>query len=98
MPYYQWNKDKNEQLKVDRGLSFEQVVMHIECGDLLDVYQHPNQDRYPGQQILVVRIGEYVYVVPFVDSDEGRFLKTIIPSRKATRDYLGGHYAERETR
>ena len=98
MPYYQWNKDKNEQLKVDRGLSFEQVVMHIEGGDLLDVYQHPNQDRYPGQQILVVRIGEYVYVVPFVDSEEGRFLKTIIPSRKATRDYLGGHHAEKETR
>jgi len=96
MSYYQWNKDKNEQLKVDRGLSFEQVVMHIEGGDLLDVYQHPNQD--PGQQILVVRIGEYAYVVPFVDSDEGRFLKTIIPSRKATRDYLGGHHAERETR
>ncbi|TVQ39184.1 MAG: hypothetical protein EA384_07175 [Spirochaetaceae bacterium] len=67
-------------------------------GDLLDVDQHPNQDRYPGQQILVVRIGEYVYVVPFVDSDEGRFLKTIIPSRKATREHLGGHHGERETR
>lgn len=98
MPYYQWSKDKNEQLKVDRGISFEQVVMHIEGGDLLDVYQHPNQDRYPGQQILVVRIGEYVYVVPFMESGEGRFLKTVIPSRKATRDYLGGHRGERETR
>ncbi|TVQ22148.1 MAG: hypothetical protein EA383_15885 [Spirochaetaceae bacterium] len=54
--------------------------------------------QYPGQKILVVRIEEYVYVVPFVDSDEGRFLKTIIPSRKATRDYLGGHHGERETR
>jgi len=98
MPYYQWNKDKNEHLKTGRGLSFEQVVMHIEGGDLLDVY-HQNQDRYPGQQILVVRIGEYVYVVPFVESADGRFLKTIIPSRKATREYSGGHHAERnETR
>jgi uncharacterized DUF497 family protein len=99
MHYYQWNKDKNEQIKTERGLSFEQVVMHIEGGDLLDVYQHPNQDRYPGQQILVVRIGEYAYVVPFVESADGRFLKTIIPSRKATREYLGAHHAEEnETR
>jgi uncharacterized DUF497 family protein len=97
MPYYQWNKDKNERIKTERGLSFDQVVMHIEGGDLLDVYHHPNQERHPGQQILVVRIGEYAYVVPFVESDNGRFLKTIIPSRKATRDYLGGHHAENET-
>jgi len=97
MLYYQWNKVKNEQIKTERGLSFEQVVMHIEGGDLLDVYQHPNQERYPGQQILVVRIGEYAYVVPFVESGDGRFLKTIIPSRKATREYLGGNNAENET-
>jgi uncharacterized DUF497 family protein len=89
MPYYQWNTDKNEQLKAERGVSFEQVVMHIEGGDLLDVYEHPNQARYPGQQILIVRIGAYVWVVPFVETDDGRFLKTIIPSRKATREYLG---------
>ncbi len=99
MHYYQWNKDKNEQIKTERGLSFEQVVMHIEGGDLLDVYQHPHQDRYPGQQILVVRIGEYAYLVPFVESADGRFLKTIIPNRKATREYLGAHHAEEnETR
>ncbi len=97
MPYYRWSIEKNEQLKVERDISFEQVVMHIENGDLLDVYQHPNQERYPGQQILVVRIGEYAYVVPFAESDDGRFLKTIIPSRKATREYLGGHHAENET-
>jgi hypothetical protein len=89
MPYYQWNAAKNAQLKAERGIRFEQVVMHIEGGDLLDVYEHPNQARYPGQQLLVVRIGEYVYVAPFVESDVGRFLKTIIPSRKATREYMG---------
>ncbi len=99
MHYYQWNKDKNEQIKTERGLSFEQIVMHIEGGDLLDVYQHPNQEQYPGQQILVVRIGEYAYLVPFVESTDVRFLKTIIPSRKATREYLGGQHAEEnETR
>jgi hypothetical protein len=53
------------------------------------VYEHPNQARYPGQQILLVRVGEYVWVVPFVETPDGRFLKTIIPSRKATRKYLG---------
>ncbi len=97
MQYYQWSREKNEQLKADRGLSFEQVVMHIEGGDLLDVYEHPNQKRYPGQQILVVRIGVYAYVVPFVESAAGRFLKTVIPSRKATREHLGGANVEDET-
>ena len=89
MAHYQWNPEKNEQLKAERGLSFEQMVMHIEGGDLLAVSEHPNQGRYPGQQILVVRVGEYVYLVPFVESAEGRFLKTIIPSRKATSQFLG---------
>ena len=94
MNHYQWNKDKNEQIKTERGLSFEQVVMHIEGGDLLDVYEHPNQARYPGQQILIVRIGDYACVVPFVETAEGRFLKTIILSRKATREYLGDSHAK----
>lgn len=89
MDYYQWNADKSAQLKAERGISFEQVVMHVEGGDLLDVYEHPDQGRYPGQQVLVVRVGSYAYLVPFVESAEGRFLKTVIPSRKATRQYLG---------
>ncbi len=89
MDYYQWDLDKNERLKAERGISFEQVVIHIERGDILDVYEHPNQRKYPGQQILVVRIEEYAYLVPFVESSDGRFLKTIMPSRKATRRYLG---------
>jgi len=64
--------------------------MHIERGDLLDIATHPNQSKYPNQQILVVKINDYVYLVPFVENENGKFLKTIIPSRKATRDYLGG--------
>jgi len=97
MDHYQWNPEKNEQLKAERGLSFEQMVMHIEGGDLLAVSEHPNQGRYPGQQILVVRVGDYVCLVPFVESAEGRFLKTIIPSRKATRQFLGEDDEEDKT-
>ena len=84
-----WNTEKNALLKVDRGVSFEDVVFHIMAGDILDTFDHPNQDRYPGQQIHVIAIEEYVYLVPFVETDEEVFLKTIIPSRKATRNYLG---------
>jgi len=90
MPYYKWNHEKNERLKAERGLSFEQVILHIERGDLIDVIEHPNQSKYPNQQMLVVKIKDYAYLVPFVEDEEGKFLKTIIPSRKATREYLGG--------
>ena len=90
MTYYKWNHDKNERLKAERGISFEQVILHIERGDLIDVIEHPNQSKYPNQQMLIVKIKNYAYLVPFVEDEEGKFLKTIIPSRKATREYLGG--------
>ena len=64
--------------------------MHIERGDVLDLAAHPNQEKYPGQQIIVVEINEYAYLVPFVEGEQSIFLKTIIPSRKMTRQYLGG--------
>ena len=96
MDYYRWDPEKNERLKTDRGISFEQVVLHIGKGDVLAVHEHANQRLHPGQQILVVRIGSYAYLIPFVESADGRFLKTIIPSRKATRDYLGGTTHEEE--
>jgi uncharacterized DUF497 family protein len=92
MDYYKWDNQKNEKLKAERGVGFERVVMHIERGDVLDLFDHPNQENYPNQQIIVVEINEYAYIVPFVESSKGKFLKTIIPSRKATRDYLGGKY------
>ncbi len=97
MDYYKWDSKKNEKLKAERGISFEQIVMHIERGDVLDLVTHPNQIKYPGQQIIVVEINEYAYLVPFVESSEGKFLKTIIPSRKATRDYLGEKNEQDET-
>ena len=90
MTYYKWNYEKDERLKAERGLSFEQVILHIERGDLIDVIEHPNQSKYPNQQMLVVKIRDYAYLVPFIEDEEGKFLKTIIPSRKATREYLGG--------
>ena len=85
---FDWNLEKNRQLAERRGISFERVISAIERGGLVDVMEHPNQERYPGQRIYVVDIDRYLYLVPFVTAADGtRFLKTIIPSRKATRDY-----------
>ena len=85
---YQWDDAKNAVLKKTRGVTFEQVVMHIEIGDVLDVVEHPNKVKYPNQQVLVVNINDYAYAVPFVEQGEERFLKTIVPSRRLTRKYL----------
>jgi uncharacterized DUF497 family protein len=84
---YRWNEKKNEQLKQSRGISFEDVVLAIESGGLLDVLAHPNPRQYPNQKVLVVAVMEYVYLVPHVEEADHVFLKTVIPSRKATRDY-----------
>lgn len=90
MKLLSWNPEKNILLKAERGVSFEDVVFHMMAGDILDTIEHPNQERYPSQQIHVVAIEGYVYLVPFVESEEEVFLKTIIPSRKATKAYRGG--------
>ena len=85
---FDWNLDKNRQLAEQRGISFERVISAIEQGGLVDVVEHPNQARYPRQRVYVVDIDGYCHLVPFVTGADGtRFLKTIIPSRKATRDY-----------
>lgn len=72
----------------ERGISFESVVVAIESGGLLDILAHPNQAKYPGQRVLVVACDAYAYLVPFVEEEGCFFLKTVIPGRKATRDYL----------
>jgi uncharacterized DUF497 family protein len=87
---YRWDERKNEVLKGERGVSFEEVILAIESDRLLDVLAHPNRERYPNQRIFVVDLGGYVHLVPFVEEKDLYFLKTIIPSRKATRDYLEG--------
>lgn len=83
-----WSVQKNARLQSERGVSFEEVVASIAGGGLLDVLDHPNRERYPGQRLFVVRIRGYAWLVPFVESGDEIFLKSIIPSRKATRDYL----------
>jgi uncharacterized DUF497 family protein len=87
--YFAWDDAKNAKLRKERGIGFEDVVFHIERGDLLDILEHPNPDRYAGQRIFVVRREDYVYLVQFVEDEHTVFLKTIIPSRKATKEYLG---------
>ncbi|MGH9239555.1 MAG: toxin [Vicinamibacterales bacterium] len=89
MKYFDWDDAKNAQLRVERSIGFEEIIFHIERGDLLDILEHPNRDRYPGQRIFVVRREDYVYLVPFIEDAHTVFLKTIIPSRKATKHYLG---------
>jgi hypothetical protein len=88
MKPFRWNHDKNELLKKERSISFEEIVLAIKADGLLDKLQHPNPERYPHQFILVVALDGYAYLVPYVEEPDYYFLKTVIPSRKATRDYL----------
>ena len=90
MKYFDWNNKKNEILKKFRGVSFEQVELAIASGDLVDRIKHPNPAKYPNQKVFLVKIENYVYSVPYVEDSEKIFLKTIIPNRKATKEYLGG--------
>ena len=89
MKIYNWDAEKNELLIVDRGVSFEEIVFYIENEGLLDEITHPNSQDYSHQRIFVVEVESYVYLVPYVDSEDEIFLKTIIPSRKFTKLYLG---------
>jgi uncharacterized DUF497 family protein len=84
-----WNTEKNLSLKKTRGICFEDIVFFIERGDILDDYEHPNQKDYSRQRIMVIGIGDYAYLVPYIENDEELFLKTLIPSRNATKKYLG---------
>jgi hypothetical protein len=88
MKPFRWNHGKNEALKTDRGISFEEIVLAMEAGGLLDVVRHPNSGKYPNQLVFIVALDGYVHMVPFVEEADYYFLKTVIPSRKATRDYL----------
>jgi len=86
---YNWNEEKNQLLKTERSVSFEEIVLRIAEGHVLDVVEHPNQEKYKGQRMFIVNIHDYAWLVPFVETDDEVFLKTIIPSRKATKKYLG---------
>jgi len=95
MKLINWNAEKSSLLKESRGLCFEDVVFHIEKGGLLDDYSHPNQQKYGGQRIMVIGVDTYAYLVPYVEDEEEIFLKTIIPSRKATEKYFGEHHEDK---
>ena len=97
MKPFRWSADKNEALQKDRHVSFEAMVVAIEAHGLLDVLVHPNAKKYPNQQVLVIARDGYVYLVPMVEEAEYFFLNTIIPSRKATRDYLNAGVPNEKT-
>ena len=89
MKTFNWNEDKNRWLKQERVVSFEQVVFCIESGKILDIIKHPNQVKYQHQQFYVIDINRYVFIVPYVENENVIFLKTVFPSRKYTKLYLG---------
>jgi uncharacterized DUF497 family protein len=84
----EWDDTKNKTLKESRGISFEEIIFYIAHGFLLDIVPHHNQHKYSGQKMFIVDIDNYAYLVPFVETETTIFLKTAIPSRKATKKYL----------
>ena len=94
---FTWNKAKNELLKATRAVSFEEVLAHMAAGDILDIIEHPNQGKYERQKILIVRMRQYAWLVPFVETEDRISLITIIPSRKATKRYLENEEATDRT-
>ena len=90
MKRFNWGNEKNKKLIKERGISFEEIVFCIEKGYILDKIEHPNQEKYKGQKMFIIQVDEYAYLVPFVENVDEVFLKTIIPSRKATKFYLQG--------
>jgi len=85
---FRWDPEKNVFLIQERGISFEQVTVAVENGDLIQIVQHPNAEKYPTQKIMIVGLDGYAFLVPFIEEADYFFLKTIIPSRKATRDFI----------
>ena len=88
MKYFDWNSQKNEKLRAERDIGFEDCLLAIEEGKILDILEHKNKKKYPNQKIFVLEINGYAYLVLFVEDKDKVFLKTIIPSRKATKEYL----------
>jgi len=88
MKYFDWNEEKNQLLKESRNISFEEIVLSIGSGGLLDIVEHHDQSRYPDQKLLIVDVQNYAFVVPFLVTEDSYFLKTIYPSRKATKKYI----------
>ncbi len=88
MKLINWNREKNEWLRKNRGICFEDILFYLDNNYLIDDVKHPNQVKFSGQRMMVFNIVEYIHLIPYVESEDEIFLKTIIPSRKATKNYL----------
>ena len=88
MKYFDWNEEKNKLLKVERDVCFEDVLVAFDSGGLLNIVGNPKKKKYPKQKMFIVNINNYAYLVPFIEDNKKIFLKTIIPSRKATKKYI----------
>ena len=88
MKYFDWDEEKNRRLKEERGIGFEDVLLALQEERLITIFRHPNQKKYPNQEIFVIEVNSYIYIIPFVEDQEKIFLKTIFPSRKLTKKYL----------
>ena len=84
MKYINWNSEKNEILKRERGISFEEIAFLIESGHIIGIEKNPGHSN---QKIYVLEIENYAFIVPFVENDKEIFLKTAFPSRKYTKRY-----------
>lgn len=91
MGYFKWNEEKNLILRRERGISFEEIVLAIEDGKVLDVVKHPDEKKRSHQMIMFVEMRGYAIAVPFIEENESLFLKTAFPDRRATKRYLGGN-------
>lgn len=89
MKYFDWDEAKNEKLKAERGIGFEEIVFLIGADRVLDILDHPNRECYAGQRIFVIERNGYAYLVPFVEDDRSIFLKTIIPKPQGDEAVLG---------
>lgn len=89
MKFFDWILKKNERLKAEREISFEDVIFSIQHGGLLDILEHPQKNKFPDQRVFIVNVNDYAFIVPFVEDEDIIFFKTIIPSRKMTKKYLG---------
>ncbi len=88
MKPFAWNEEKNDWLKQERGISFEDVMVAINEDKILTIIEHPNKKLYKNQKIYVIEIDDYAYLVPFIEDDQKIFLKTVFPSRKYTKEYI----------
>jgi uncharacterized DUF497 family protein len=89
MKSYNWNTEKNKLLRETRNISFEEIVLAISQDKIIELYEHPNQEKYPGQKIFEIDYDDYIYLVPYIETENEYFLKTIIPGRKATKKHKG---------